>query len=91
MKGLKMKRVEILGLLAGMCTTAAFVPQVFTVWNMKPAPAASISLPMYVLFLVGIIGWTIYGIKIRAQSIIIMNCITFILALSILIYKCIYG
>jgi MtN3 and saliva related transmembrane protein len=91
MKGLKMKRIEILGLLSGICTTSAFVPQVFTVWSMRPVPATSISLPMYILFIAGVIGWAIYGIKIRALSIAVMNSITAVLALSILVYKCIYG
>jgi len=91
MKGLKMKRIEIFGMLSGICTTSAFVPQVYTVWSMRPLPAVSISLPMYVLFTVGVIGWAIYGIKIRAQSIAIMNSITTILALFILVYKCVYG
>jgi MtN3 and saliva related transmembrane protein len=91
MKGLKMKRIEILGMLSGICTTSAFVPQVFTIWSMRPLPAISISLPMYVLFTVGVIGWAIYGIKIHAHSIAIMNAITSVLALSILVYKCMYG
>jgi MtN3 and saliva related transmembrane protein len=91
MKGLKMKRIEVLGMLSGICTTSAFVPQVFTIWSMRPIPAVSISLPMYVLFTAGVIGWAIYGIKIRAQSIAIMNAITSVLALSILVYKCVYG
>jgi len=86
-----MKRVEILGIMAGICTTSAFVPQVYTVWSMRPVPATSISLPMYMLFIIGVIGWAVYGIKIKSQSIIIMNSITSVLALSILVYKCIYG
>jgi MtN3 and saliva related transmembrane protein len=86
-----MKRIEILGMISGICTTSAFVPQVYTVWNMKPIPAVSISLPMYVLFTLGVIGWAVYGIKIRALSIALMNSITAVLALSILVYKCIYG
>jgi len=86
-----MKRVEILGILAGICTTSAFVPQVYTVWSMRPAPAVAISLPMYILFLVGVIGWSVYGIKVKSFSITIMNSITSVLSLSILIYKCIYG
>ncbi len=91
MKGLKMKRVEILGLLAGVCTTSAFIPQVYTVWSMRPVPATSISLPMYILFIIGVIIWAIYGVKVKSHSIIIMNSITSVLALSILVYKCIYG
>ena len=86
-----MKRIEILGLFSGICTSSAFIPQVFTVWSMRPLPAASISLPMYVLFSVGVIGWAVYGFKIRSQSIFIMNGITSLLALSILVYKCVYG
>jgi MtN3 and saliva related transmembrane protein len=91
MKGLKMKRIEILGLFSGMCTSLAFVPQVYTLWSMRPTPAVSISLPMYIVFFVGVIGWAMYGYKIHAQSMVIMNSITSILALSILIYKCMYG
>jgi MtN3 and saliva related transmembrane protein len=86
-----MKRIEILGMISGICTTAAFVPQVYTVWNMKPIPAVSISLPMYVMFTLGVIGWAIYGFRIRSISIALMNSITAVLAFSILVYKCIYG
>lgn len=86
-----MKRIEILGMVAGSCTTASFIPQVYTVWSMKPMPAVSISLWMYVIFLFGVIGWAIYGIKIRSYSMIIMNCITAVLAISILAYKFLYG
>jgi MtN3 and saliva related transmembrane protein len=86
-----MKRVEILGMLAGICTTLSFVPQVYTVWSMRPMPATSISLYMYFLFTVGVIIWAVYGIKVKSPSIIIVNSITSILAFSILVYKCIYG
>ncbi len=86
-----MKRIEILGMISGICTTAAFIPQVYTVWTMRPIPAVSISLPMYVMFTLGVIGWAIYGIRIRSISIALMNSITAVLAFSILIYKCFYG
>jgi hypothetical protein len=39
----------------------------------------------------GVIGWAVYGYKIRAQSMIYTNGVTALLALSILVYKCIYG
>jgi len=86
-----MKRVEIIGMFAGICTTLSFVPQVYTVWSMRPTPAAAVSLPMYILFVAGVIGWAFYGIKVKSPSIIIVNSVTSVLALSILIYKCIYG
>jgi MtN3 and saliva related transmembrane protein len=86
-----MKRVEIIGMFAGICTTLSFVPQVYTVWSMRPTPAASISLTMYIFFTIGVIVWAYYGIKVKSQSIIIVNSITAVLAMSILVYKCIYG
>lgn len=86
-----MKRIEILGILSGICTYSAFVPQVITVWSMRPTPAIAISLPMYVIFTMGVIGWSIYGIKVRSLSIAAFNSLTSILAISILVYKCIYG
>jgi MtN3 and saliva related transmembrane protein len=91
MKGKKMKRVEILGLISGICTTAAFIPQIFTVWSMRPEPATSISLPMYLLFIIGVIGWTLYGVKPRSISIKIVNSATTVLAFTILVYKFLYG
>ncbi len=86
-----MKRIEILGMLSGICTTSAFIPQVFTVWNMMPTPAIAISLPMYIIFTMGVLGWAIYGIKVKSQSIAIFNSLTFTLSISILVYKCLYG
>jgi MtN3 and saliva related transmembrane protein len=86
-----MKRIEILGILSGICTTSAFIPQVYTVWNMKPTPATAVSLPMYVIFTTGVIGWTIYGIKVRSLSIAAFNTLTSLLAISIIVYKCLYG
>ena len=86
-----MKKVEILGIIAGICTTSAFVPQVYTLWSMRPMPAVSISLPMYIFFTIGVMLWAIYGIKVKSFSIIVVNSITSVLAFTILVYKCIYG
>ena len=86
-----MRRIELLGYFSGVCTTSAFLPQVYTMWMMRPQPALSTSLPMYVIFTIGAIGWAYYGVKTKAQSMVVMNTITTVLALSILIYKCLYG
>ena len=86
-----MKRIEILGILSGICTTSAFVPQVYTVWTMRPTPATAISLPMYVIFTLGVLGWTVYGVKVRSLSIAAFNSLTSILAITIIVYKCMYG
>jgi len=66
--------IEILGLIAAGLTTSAFLPQVYKTWKTKDV--SSLSMPMLILFFVGIILWLIYGIYINSLSLIIANGIT---------------
>ncbi|MBB5019807.1 MtN3 and saliva related transmembrane protein [Chitinivorax tropicus] len=76
---------EWLGMLAAVCTTGAFVPQVLHVWRRKSAQ--DISFGMYFILVVGIVLWLIYGILIVAWPVILANGATLILALAILVMK----
>ncbi len=75
----------LIGSVAGICTTVAFLPQVIKV--VKTKHTQDIALGMYAIMIVGIALWLIYGILIRKWPVIIPNAITFVLALIILIYK----
>jgi MtN3 and saliva related transmembrane protein len=77
--------VGIMGFIAGLLTTVAFLPQVIKVYKTKSAK--DISLPMYVIFTIGIAMWIIYGFMLDSMDILIFNVITFILAITILVYK----
>jgi len=66
--------IEILGLIAAVLTTSAFLPQVYKTWKTKDV--SSLSMPMLMLFFVGIILWFIYGIYINSLSLIIANGVT---------------
>lgn len=77
--------IEIIGLMAGVLTTSAFVPQVYKTWKSKSAE--SLSLTMYLVFFAGIILWLIYGIFINSLAIILANAITAFLALSLIFFK----
>ena len=77
--------INLIGFLAGFCTTIAFIPQVIKVWKTKRT--RDISLVMFVTFTFGVICWTIYGIFISNLPMIIANAITLILASLILIAK----
>jgi MtN3 and saliva related transmembrane protein len=79
---------KIIGLMAAVLTTAAFVPQVYKTWKSKSAD--SLSLTMYIVFFTGVILWLIYGIQINSLSIIIANSVTSILTLLLIIFKRIY-
>jgi MtN3 and saliva related transmembrane protein len=77
--------VEIIGMVAAILTTAAFVPQAARV--VRTRDTAAISLAMYALFTTGIALWGVYGLLTWQWSIIIANAITFVLAAIILAIK----
>ncbi len=81
--------VELLGIVAGFFTTLAFLPQVIKVW--KTRETKDLSLAMFVLFLAGVLLWTIYGLIQMSPSIILANGVTFVLSMYILIMKIRHG
>ncbi len=71
------------GLVAGICTTISFLPQVLKIWRTKSV--YDISLLTYLIFTFGVANWLIYGLIIREKPIILANTVTLILCLLILI------
>ena len=84
-----MNTTELIGYLAAALTTLSFIPQVVQVWRTKHTK--DISLGMYSVFTAGIVVWLIYGLLLGSVPIIIANCITIVLAGSVLIMKLKYG
>jgi len=76
---------DVLGYLAAVCTTAAFVPQ--AVKTIRSKDTRSLSLGMYCLLTTGLILWLLYGAYKRDLSIILANAFTSVLALIILFHK----
>ena len=74
-----------IGLAAGSLTTISFVPQVVQIWRTKHAD--DISTSMFVIFMVGVALWLLYGIYINALPVIIANSVTLVLAATILLLK----
>jgi len=77
--------IEYLGMLAGFCTTIAFVPQLVKVIRTKSAHGISTS--MYLIFIIGLILWIIYGVYHNSWPIIIANFCTLLFASAILFIK----
>ena len=75
--------VEIIGFVAALLTTSAFVPQVVKVWKSKSSKGVSVS--MYLVLLLGVSLWGVYGYLIDSMSIMIANTVTGLLQLMILI------
>jgi len=75
--------VEIIGFVAALLTTSAFVPQVIKVWKSKSSKGVSVS--MYLVLLLGVSLWGVYGYLIDSMSIMIANTVTGFLQLIILV------
>jgi len=81
--------ITAVGSIAAFCTTVAFLPQVVKVYRTKSA--RDLSLPMYIIFSLGVMSWLVYGFLDKSLPIIIANIITLVLALYILGMKVKYG
>jgi MtN3 and saliva related transmembrane protein len=84
-----MTLIDIIGLCAGCLTSIAFLPQVIQVW--KQRSAKDISLSMYLIFVVGVCFWLVYGILSHAMPVIIANVVTLVLAGFVLLMKIRFG
>ena len=80
---------ELIGMIAGMLTTIAFLPQAVKIWRSKSAK--DVSLAMFVCFCVGVVLWVIYGFMLGAFPVILANVVTLCIAATILVFKIRYG
>ena len=77
--------IDLLGSVAGLLTTASFVPQV--VKTLRSGQTRDISLAMWLAYCTGATLWLIYGIALGAWPIIVSNALTLGLAGTILTMK----
>ena len=80
--------IDLIGFLAALLTTIAFLPQLHKTWKTKTAE--DVSLIMLILFIIGLICWIIYGLKINSIPILVANIFTFIFNFLILFLKITY-
>ena len=84
-----METSTLLGFVAGLLTTVAFVPQFTKIW--KSRSANDISLPAFGTFTVGVALWLAYGIVKSEPPIILWNAVTLVIAAGILAMKVRHG
>jgi len=76
--------VEILGAVAGFCTTFAFVPQLVKIYRQG---GRDLSYGMLSFYLGGVLMWLAYGLPIHAQAVAITNAATAILIAAATLLK----
>ncbi|MFA5922589.1 MAG: SemiSWEET transporter [Methylococcaceae bacterium] len=80
-----MSTTNLIGYFSAFLTTFAFVPQAYHSW--KTRDLSGVSLPMYSIFSLGVLGWIVYGALIASWPIIMANSVTLVLACAVLCLK----
>ena len=80
-----MDMIELLGLVAGLCTTMAFLPQVLR--TLRRGHAQDFSLLMLLLFVGGVALWLAYGLLAGLAAVVAANAATLLLTVPILWVK----
>lgn len=73
---------DLIGFLAATLTTGCTVPQIIKI--LKTKHARDVSLIFAIMLGIGVSLWTIYGVLISSMPVIVANCITLLLSLTII-------
>ncbi|MFC1690693.1 SemiSWEET transporter [Nanoarchaeota archaeon] len=84
-----MEWIILIGLTAGILTTASFLPQVIKTIKLKETK--DISLAMYSIISTGIFLWLVYGLLIKDLPVVLANAVSLILVLTMVGLKLKYG
>jgi MtN3 and saliva related transmembrane protein len=74
-----------LGMVAGCCSTYAFVPQVLKIW--REGDTRAISTRMYILRVAGFVLWLGYGFALSSTPLIVFNIANLLLGGTVLVLK----
>ena len=80
---------QVLGLVAGCFTSSSTFPQIIKTYKKKDA--SDISVVMFSVLLIGVILWTLYGIKKSDVPIIATNALAIVLNSIMIFFKLRYG
>lgn len=86
---MKFDWTTLIGLIAAICTTSSFLPQVSK--TLRSKRTKDISLRMYAILATGLFLWLIYGFILKDLPLILANGISFSLAMCVLLLKIRHG
>lgn len=76
---------SFIGIVAGLCTTASFVPQLVKAW--KGMETEGISKRMYALSVSAFMLWIVYGALIGSTVLLVFNATGLALSAAILVLR----
>ena len=74
-----------LGLLSGLLTTGAWLPQLLRTW--RRGRADDISYTYLAVFAAGVLGWLAYGLLAEQAAVFAANVVTFTLIAALALLK----
>ena len=83
-----MSELDILGLMATGFSTSSFIPQIRRTW--KTRDVSGISLPTYVILMIALTLWLLYGILKSDAPLIIANVTMIMLSGAIAVMKIVF-
>jgi MtN3 and saliva related transmembrane protein len=75
----------LVGLLAAVCTTASYYPQLKKCW--ETGRAGDLSLKMFATLATGVALWIVYGVLKDDLVIIVANAVSLVLLIGILYFR----
>jgi MtN3 and saliva related transmembrane protein len=79
---------KIVGIIAAICTTTGFIPQIIR--GMRTKKLDDVSPVMYMLLIFGLALWFSYGIHLEDLIIIVANAAALAFSVFVLILRYIY-
>jgi MtN3 and saliva related transmembrane protein len=77
--------IVALGLLSGLLTTGAWLPQLLRTW--RRGRADDISYGYLTAFAAGVLGWLAYGLLAAQPAVVVANLVTFTLIAALAVLK----
>ena len=81
--------IDVVGVAAGLCSMASFLPQILKI--LRERHAESVSLRMYVVTVTGFVLWITFGVLKGSWPIWASNGVNLVLAATILVLKLRFG
>jgi MtN3 and saliva related transmembrane protein len=84
-----MDTTQIVGIAAGVLTAVSMLPQLIKI--VKEKKAEDVSIIMLVILNTGLILWTVYGLMRNDMPIIVTNCFSILVNITLLVLRIKYS
>jgi len=81
--------VDVVGVAAGLCSMASFIPQIRKIWRARDA--SGVSLRMFAVTCTAFALWTIFGALQASWPIMLSNAVCLVLAGAIVLLRLRFG